>query len=122
MDISDLPEPLRKLVLEQIQIIELHAEACGHNHEDPKASWVQVGTLKDEEITRTATMRLKQGELIGESKVLMTKLESIRALLQVVNTEYWEYIVKAHSLPREGIYEIRQSDNAIIMKPKAKKS
>lgn len=119
MEMSDMPEDVRQR-LKNLHFVEIHPPGCGCPAEE-KGGWVQVGSLKPEDITRTATMRTKLGELQAESKILMAKLESVKAQHTVVNAEYWEHLVKTYSLPRTGIYEVRKSDNAIMMRQTPKK-
>lgn len=119
MEMSDLPEQIQRL-LKNAHFVEVHPPGCGCPA-DENNGWVQVGSLKPEDITRTASMRSRLGELIAESKILIAKLEAVKAQHNVVNAEYWEHLVKTYSLPREGVYEVRKSDNAIMMRQKPKK-
>ena len=119
MEMSDLPEPIQR-ILKNVHLVEVHTEGCGCPAEE-KPPMIQVGTLKPEDITRTIAMRARSAELSGESKVLIAKLDAIKAQLLAVHSEYWEHIIKTYSLPRGGTYEVKKDDNRILMRPEPKK-
>lgn len=119
MEMSDMPEHVQRM-LKNAHYVEIHPPGCGCPAEE-KSPWIQVGTLKPEDITRTVSMRAKLAELVGESNVHMAKMEALRTQHNAVSAEYWEHVVKTYSLPRDGVYEVRPADHVILMRPKVKK-
>lgn len=83
---------------------------------DSEENYVQVSCLKAEDILKCRTFDADTEALKSKGTVLLDKLKSIKAQMDALNSEFWEYLYSTYSLPREGSYEIK--DNKIMKRVK----
>lgn len=84
---------------------------------DKDEKLVQCATLRPEDVMRTKIYESEKAELMGKGQVLMDKMNAVVAELEAHDSEYWDHLYKAYSLPRGGSYTIR---GATILKHVAK--
>ena len=106
-----------KHMIQNGQAIEFHGPGCpGHSMRPNFAEWIQVGTLKPEDITRHRTIQADLAKLQGEAKVMESKIRALEAQAKAISEEWWNHIHVGYNIPRQGDFHL-DDDGAIRKRP-----
>jgi hypothetical protein len=83
------------------------------------ADWPQVGRLDADDMRKRKNMDRDVEQAQDEARILLKKLEALRAKFGVESAEWWAYLKKKYSLPTMREFSLRSSGE-IMMKPKEK--
>lgn len=116
----EIPDEIKKLILEHIKIIavEQHGPDCDHDDDDDSADWTQVARLGQEDILKRKTHLADLAKSRSDLEVLFSKLEMVKAIAISKKTEYWALIREKYCLPAKA--NIRIADDFRIMMKKEK--
>lgn len=98
-DMSSLPDPLKRIL----------GLLSGH-----QGTWVNVAKLTPEDTLKKKNHDLQGRRLASEAKVLHDKLRVVGAQLAANQSEFWDGIYRAYSLPSDLQYRI--DDEGQVMK------
>jgi len=85
--------------------------------EPDTSKWEKVAKLKPEDVTKRRNLDADEANLRGEVDVLVAKIHALKAKSNAAGTEWWEYMHRNYSLPRQRSYTI-SDDGYVLMEPK----
>ncbi len=113
----EIPDDIKKLILEQIKIIaiEQHGPECDHDHDADVTDWIQAARLGQEDVLKRKTYLSDMAKSRSEIEVLWAKLEAVKARAISDKTQFWAYVRDKYCLPEKANVRIAD-DGRILMR------
>jgi len=99
-----------KKMFEHMHLVEM-------NLEGQKGSWVNVATLKPEDVMKKKELDMKRRRFWSKSKVLASRLQALQASMQADQDEFWDGIYETYNLPSTLNYKVDENGQVVKYVP-----